>query len=57
MIIHVRPTSALRRHRACLAGAVAGVAMVAATAFSVVELAGAHDQAPQPVPYSDPIPR
>ncbi len=57
MIIEVRPTSALRRHRARVAGAVACLAMVAATLFSVAELSSAAEVGPQHVPYSDPIPR
>ena len=57
MIIEVRTTSTLRRHRARVAGAVACVAMVAATLFSVAELAHASEAGPQQVPYSDPIPR
>ena len=57
MIIEVRPSSALRRHRARIAGAVACLAMVAATLFSVAELSSAAEAGPQQVPYSDPIPR
>jgi hypothetical protein len=57
MIIEVRPASTLRRHRARIAGAVACLAMVAATLFSVAELSGAAETGPQQVPYSDPIPR
>jgi hypothetical protein len=57
MIIEVRTTSALRRHRARIAGAVACVAMVAATLYSVAELAHASEVGPQQAPYSDPIPR
>jgi hypothetical protein len=57
VIIDVRPTPALRRHRARIAGAVAGLAMVAATLVSVAELAGAADSVPAQVPYSDPVQR
>ena len=54
VIIEVRPTPALRRHRARITGAVACLAMIAATLFSVAELAGAAQAGPQQVPYSDP---
>ena len=57
MIIEVRPTSALRRRRARIAGAVVCVAMVVATLFAVSELAHAAETGPQRAPYSDPIPR
>lgn len=57
MIIEVRPTPALRRHRARIAGALAAVAMIAATLASVAELGSATEHGPQQVPYSDPIPR
>jgi hypothetical protein len=51
--IDVRPTPALRRHRARIAGALAGVAVLTATAFSIAELAGASEHGPQEVPVSD----
>lgn len=57
MIIDVRPTSALRRRRARIAGAVVCVAMLVATVFSISELAHAAEAGPQQAPYSDPIPR
>ena len=57
MIIEVRPTSALRRRRARIAGAVVCVAMIVATVFSISELAHAAETGPQRAPYSDPIPR
>jgi hypothetical protein len=57
MIIEVRPTSALRRRRARIAGAVVCVAMIVATVFSISELAHAAEAGPQRAPYSDPIPR
>ena len=43
--------------KARIAGAVACVAMVAATLFSVAELAGAAETGPEQVPYSDPVSR
>jgi hypothetical protein len=52
--IDVRPTPALRRHRARIAGALVAVAMLATTLFSVSELAHAGEQGPQQVPVSDP---
>lgn len=55
MIIDVRPTSALRRRRARIAGALVAVVMVAATLFSVSELAHATQGVPQQAPYSDPV--
>jgi hypothetical protein len=57
VIIDVRPTPALRRHRARIAGAVAALAMISATLLSVAELAGVTDSAPARTPYSDPVQR
>lgn len=57
MIIEVRPTPALRRYRARIAGAAAGVAMVVGTLVSVATLADTAEHGPQQVPYSEPIPR
>jgi len=54
MIIEVRPTSAVRRHRTRIAGAVVGAAMIAASLASVAEIAFAPDPGQQPTPYSDP---
>ena len=54
MIIEVRPTSAVRRHRARIAGTVVGAAMLAASLVSVAEIAFAPDPGQQPTPYSDP---
>jgi hypothetical protein len=51
--IDVRPTPALRRHRARIVGALVGVAVLAATMFSITELAGASAHGPQEVPVSD----
>ncbi|MGB0100880.1 MAG: hypothetical protein WBP61_11435 [Nocardioides sp.] len=53
MNIDVRPTPALRRHRARIVGAVAGVAMLAVTGFAVAELADASTQGIHEVPASD----
>ena len=53
MIIEVRPTPALRRHRARIVGAVAGLGLVAASLLSVAELASASDSAPHDVTVSD----
>lgn len=55
MNIDVRPTPALRRHRARIVGALVGVGMLAVTAFSITELASAAEPGPQQVPVSDPI--
>ena len=57
MIIEVRPTPALRRHRSRLVGAAVGVGLLAATLFSVAELANAGDLGPQRVTVSDPATR
>ena len=54
MIIEVRPTPALRRHRARIAGAVGCLAMLAVSAFSVAELASPTGSGAQQAPYSDP---
>jgi hypothetical protein len=45
MIIDVRPTPALRRHRARIVGVIAGVALSAATLVPVAELATASSRA------------
>lgn len=53
MIIEVRPTPALRRHRAHIVGAVAGISLIAASLISVAELASASDTQPHGVTVSD----
>ena len=53
MIIDVRPTPALRRHRAHIVGAVAGISLIAASLISVAELASANDTTPHGVTVSD----
>lgn len=53
MIIEVRPTPALRRHRARIVGAVAVVGLVAASLLSVAQLASASDVARPDVTVSD----
>jgi hypothetical protein len=53
MIIEVLPTPALRRHRAHIVGAVAGISMIAASLISVAELASASDTRPSDVTVSD----
>lgn len=53
MIIEVRPTPALRRHRARIVGTVAGLTLVAASMLSVAELASASDYATPDVTVSD----
>lgn len=53
MNIDVRPTSALRRHRARIAGALVGIALLVAVVLAVAELAGATEQGPEQVPVSD----
>ena len=53
MIIDVRPTPALRRHRAHIVGAVAGISLIAASLISVAELASASDTRPSGVTVSD----
>ena len=52
--IDVRPTPALRRHRARIAGVLLAVALLVATVFAVTEIADATEQGPQRVPVSDP---
>lgn len=54
MIIDVRPLPA-RRHRARLAGAVAVVALLAASLLSVATLAQETRPDQERAPYSDPI--
>lgn len=54
MNIDVRPTPALRRHRARIVGALVGVGILAASAFSITELAGAAEPGQRQVPVSDP---
>ncbi len=53
MIIEVRPTPALRRHRARIVGAVTGLTLVAASLLSVAELASASDSGPPDTTVSD----
>jgi hypothetical protein len=55
VIIDVRPTSALRRRRARIVGALVAGVIVAATFFSISELAQDARSAPQQAPYSDPV--
>ncbi|HYF72957.1 MAG TPA: hypothetical protein VD864_09050 [Nocardioides sp.] len=57
MIIEVRPTPALRRHRARIVGAVAGAGLLAVTLLSVAQLAEATDVGPTDVTVSDPAQR
>ncbi|WP_158305644.1 MULTISPECIES: hypothetical protein [unclassified Nocardioides] len=57
MIIEVRPTPTLRRHRARIVGVVAGVGLLAVTLVSVAELASTTDLPPGNVTVSDPAPR
>lgn len=57
MIIEVRPTPALRRHRARIVGAVAGVGLLAAALASVAQLAEGTDLGPTDVTVSDPVQR
>jgi hypothetical protein len=57
MIIDVRPTPALRRHRARIVGVIAGVALSAATLVPVAELATASQPGPQGIHLSDPAGR
>jgi hypothetical protein len=57
MIIEVRPTPALRRHRARIVGVIAGVALSAATLVSVAELVTASDLGPHGASVSDPAGR
>jgi hypothetical protein len=52
--IDVRPTSALRRHRARLVGTVLGVAMLTASGLAVAELTDASAGGPEQLPVSDP---
>ena len=53
MIIEVRPTPALRRHRARIVGAVAVAGLVAASVLSVAQLASANDAGRPDVTVSD----
>lgn len=53
MNIDVRPTPALRRHRARIVGVLAGVAVLVATVFAVAEIADASEHGPDQVPVSD----
>lgn len=53
MIIEVRPTPALRRYRARIAGAVAGVGLLAVALVSVAQLAEATDLGPNHATVSD----
>jgi hypothetical protein len=53
MIIEVRPTPALRRHRARIVGAVTVATLVAVSLISVAELASANDYGPPDVSVSD----
>ena len=53
MNIDVRPTPALRRHRARIAGALVGIALLVAVVLAVAELAGATERGPEQVPVSD----
>ena len=54
MIIEVRPTPALRRHRARIVGAVAVVGLVGVSLLSVAQLANANDVGRPDVTVSDP---
>ncbi len=51
--IDVRPTPALRRHRARIAGVLLGAGLLTLVGLAVAELAGASDVGPQDVPVSD----
>ena len=53
MIIEVRRTPALRRHRARIAGAVTGLVLLGATLASVAELADAAQPSPGGATVSD----
>jgi hypothetical protein len=53
MNIEVRPTPALRRHRARIVGAVAVAGLVAASLLSVAQLASANDAGRPDVTVSD----
>ncbi|WP_296601853.1 hypothetical protein [Nocardioides sp.] len=57
MIIEVRPTPALRRYRARIAGAVAGVGLLAVALVSVAQLAEGTHLGPADVTVSDPVQR
>ncbi|WP_395695615.1 hypothetical protein [Nocardioides sp.] len=57
MIIDVRPTPALRRHRARIAGVAAAVVMVVASLCSVAALAHDSRPVPDPAPTSGPAGR
>jgi hypothetical protein len=54
MIIEVRPTPTLRRHRARIVGAVAGIALLATTLVTVAELASVADLGRPDVAVTDP---
>ncbi|GAB6985850.1 hypothetical protein [Nocardioides pyridinolyticus] len=53
MNIDVRPTPALRRHRARIAGALVGAALLALVLLALAELAGVGEHGPDQVPVSD----
>lgn len=53
MDIDVRPTPALRRHRARIAGALVAVAVLALAVLAVAELAGVGEHGTGRVPVSD----
>ena len=55
MIIEVRPTPALRRHRGRIVGTVVGAGLLAMTLLSVAELASPDGVAGPEVSVSDPI--
>lgn len=57
MIIEVRPTPALSRYRARIAGAVAGVGLLAVAMVSVAQLAEGTHLGPADVTVSDPVQR
>ena len=57
MIIEVRPTPALRRYGARIAGAVAGLGLLAVVLVSAAELASTTDPPPGNVTVSDPAQR
>ncbi|MBI2244910.1 MAG: hypothetical protein HYU55_13595 [Nocardioides sp.] len=57
MIIEVRPTRTLRRHRARIVGVLAGIGLLAVTLVSVAQLASTTDLPPGNVTVSDPAQR
>lgn len=57
MIIEVRPTPALRRYGARIAGAIAGLGLLAVVLVSAAELASTTDPPPGNVTVSDPAQR